>query len=139
MGWRPAMIDNHADPVSMFRAFAAVQMQDLYLRRQDALDFVEACDEQDIAVYRVEAFVVQGRAACTSTGMIADFPSVTAGELWVSHRSECNAFARNFINDATPYEPTAESFKVGGADVAEAEMLFAFVLERRDESPKGDK
>lgn len=74
-----------------FRSRALNARPELYLDRNSALEFVQACDAADAALIRVEAFLIQDGKLISSTELMSDYPAEAAPTVsWSEHRHACN-------------------------------------------------
>ena len=70
---------------------------ELYLSKDSALDFIRACQENDLAVIGLEAFLYEDGKLIPQIDLIADYSS-TISHSWESYKRACNGYSENFVN-----------------------------------------
>lgn len=81
---------------SLFADRMVVRGAEHYLQPSDAVELVDVCDENDLAVVGIEAFYVEEGGIAPISGLIADFSRGDARH-WVEYRQACNAESSGFL------------------------------------------
>ena len=90
------MLTEH-DLVVCFRTRGQIQGGELYLPLAAALDFLSACQENDIAVVGIEGFTDAGGKKTPVLDCIADYSTTTA-DTWLDFCRLCNEASRKFLS-----------------------------------------
>ena len=90
------MLTEH-DLVACFRHRGQMQGGELYLPLSAALDFLSACQENDIAVVGIESLQDVGGKKTPLLDCIADY-STTAADTWLDFCRLCNEASRKFLS-----------------------------------------
>jgi hypothetical protein len=69
---------------------------ELVFNAQTALDFVDACESNDLAVIGVEGFILESGGLRPQPNMIADYSSAEKST-WKQFRDLCNRSAKQFL------------------------------------------
>jgi hypothetical protein len=102
-----------------FSRVGIVRGRSLYLNSSHAIDFVKACDANDLAVVRIEAIELLGTKLHPRLDLIADYlspPEDWAGFSWRRFLRVCNTAALDFIS------------RVSGENI-----LFYLIAQSRDD------
>lgn len=98
----------------LFESFAARSERrgdEFYFDRAAALDFVQACDDNDFAIIGIECFWLTSHATVPEPSLIADYSSDLGTTEWRAFKSRNNNNARRFVS------------------AAPGDVFFAFVIE----------
>jgi hypothetical protein len=97
------MINNDRRSESqLFETFAdrAVRFgSEFYFSKAPAIEFIEACDENDFAVIGIEGFRINETMIQPDMGLIADYSEHLRDGNWPEMRRLNNAAARRFLED----------------------------------------
>lgn len=84
---------------------------ELYLPRASSLEFIQACEENDLAVVGIEGFRYEDGKLLPQLDLIADYSS-TPDASWSSYKNACNNSARIFVEDSDSRYSLCFSFTV---------------------------
>jgi hypothetical protein len=85
--------------------------EELYLPKASSLEFIKACDRNDLAVVGLEGFKYEDGKLLPQLDLIADY-SLTTAASWSSYRQRCNNSAQMFIEESDARENFCFSFTV---------------------------
>lgn len=86
-----------------FRPFSTPRdRSSLYLKPEIALKCIERCEELDVAVIGLDAFILEGRRLKPRTDIMADW-SIWRPESWTEFRSGCNRMSADVL-ERIPHE-----------------------------------
>ena len=91
--------------------YGVTQGGELYLDPARALDFVTACNDNDLAIIGIEGFLYEQGTIVPQLDMIADFSSTKASN-WQEYRTKCNRDAAAFLQRLTRSDNIVCSFVV---------------------------
>lgn len=107
----------------VFERFApigiAAEGGELYIPKQIASDFIDLCENNDLAVIGIEGLIYEDGKFIPQLDLIADYSSLHPVS-WTSYKGTCNSAARAFI---------ASSKSPG-------DLYFSFVISSYDEFAK---
>ena len=81
---------------AMFRNRGEMHDGALCLKPADAIEFVQVCETNDLAVIGVDSFLSERDAMVPSLHLVADFPAMSDTD-WIAFRRLCNAESEHFI------------------------------------------
>lgn len=93
----------------MFRKQGFVYGGELFLRVPDALEFIEACEKNNLSVIGMEGFADEGGAVRPRLDMIADYAAIQK-ESWQEFRKTCNIASKKFLLELNPKDGILISF-----------------------------
>jgi hypothetical protein len=91
---------SESDLVTCFRSRGQMQGGELYLSLAATLDFISACQENEIAVVGIEGFTDAGRKKTPLLDCIADYSTIAA-DTWLDFCRLCNEASRKFLSMQT--------------------------------------
>jgi hypothetical protein len=93
----------------MFRKQGLVYGGELFLSLPGALEFIRACEKNNLSVIGLEGFTEEGRTVMPRTDMIADYSSIQK-ESWQEFRETCNNDSKKFLIGLNPKDGILISF-----------------------------
>ena len=85
--------------IEQFRPDAVNLDGELYLEVQRALEFVWACDRNDLAVIGIDGAVIREGAVKPHPDVVADYSSFPTTTSWEDYRVACNQSATDLLRD----------------------------------------